>query len=651
MQMGVSKRDVVMVAVLLTGTLLAVLNQTLLSPALPAIMADLDVGTTTVQWLTSGYSLVEAVVIPLSAYLIGRFSTRKLFIGSIAIFAAGSLAATLAPSFEVLLLGRVLQAVCTGAAMPMVTTVVLLVFPREKRGTAMGIIGLVIGFAPAVGPSVAGLLVDTVGWRVLFAIVCALAVLVILVAVFVLRNYGDFERTRFDALSVALSTAGLVCLLYGLSTFSSSSNLAATFALMAVGAVLVVCYVRRQLRLGAPMLNVRILKRRKYAISVGIIVVIQAALMGTGVITPLYIQGVRGYSATMSGVAMLPGTLIGAVMGVFAGRLFDRFGARRIAIPGIVVVLIGALGLALLGIDSDFLAIMAAYTVLSVGMQFVMTPLNTWGVNSLDNSMIQHAQGLSNTMNQVAGSLGTALLVSISAMAPALYPAASTLEQSYLGDHLAFSAMAAIMVMAAVAIVALVRERKGAPMRELDGRAAVDYSAGFDGVTVDEMASGAEGRTSFDPLVRDAMNPSPAFARSDATMAQVIGLMADNDTNAVPIVGDGGHLVGIVTDGDVAGYLGRNDITVFDPQFNMFQLLDDASLRERIESLASLDVMALATRRVVTVAEGMPLEQACRILGEKRIKKVPVVADGRLVGALSRRDVLAYLAAAEGLAR
>lgn len=651
MQMGVSKRDVVMVAVLLTGTLLAVLNQTLLSPALPAIMADLDVGTTTVQWLTSGYSLVEAVVIPLSAYLIGRFSTRKLFIGSIAIFAAGSLAATLAPSFEVLLLGRVLQAVCTGAAMPMVTTVVLLVFPREKRGTAMGIIGLVIGFAPAVGPSVAGLLVDTVGWRVLFAIVCALAVLVILVAVFVLRNYGDFERTRFDALSVALSTAGLVCLLYGLSTFSSSSNLAATFALMAVGAVLVVCYVRRQLRLGAPMLNVRILKRRKYAISVGIIVVIQAALMGTGVITPLYIQGVRGYSATMSGVAMLPGALIGAVMGVFAGRLFDRFGARRIAIPGIVVVLIGALGLALLGIDSDFLAIMAAYTVLSVGMQFVMTPLNTWGVNSLDNSMIQHAQGLSNTMNQVAGSLGTALLVSISAMAPALYPAASTLEQSYLGDHLAFSAMAAIMVMAAVAIVALVRERKGAPMRELDGRAAVDYSAGFDGVTVDEMASGAEGRTSFDPLVRDAMNPSPAFARSDATMAQVIGLMADNDTNAVPIVGDGGHLVGIVTDGDVAGYLGRNDITVFDPQFNMFQLLDDASLRERIESLASLDVMALATRRVVTVAEGMPLEQACRILGEKRIKKVPVVADGRLVGALSRRDVLAYLAAAEGLAR
>lgn len=640
MYLGASKRDIVMVAVLLTGTLLAVLNQTLLSPALPAIMRDLDVGTTTVQWLTSGYSLVEAIVIPLSAYLIGRFSTRKLFIGSFVIFAIGSLAATLASSFEVLLLGRVLQAVCTGAAMPMVTTVVLLVFPREKRGTAMGIIGLVIGFAPAAGPSVAGLLVDTVGWRVLFAIVFALAVLVTLVAAIVLRNYGDFERTKFDAPSVMLSTVGLVCLLYGLSTFSSSPNLAATFALIATGVVVVIFYVRRQLRLHAPMLNVRILKRRKYAISVGIIVVIQAALMGTGVITPLYIQSVRGYSATMSGIAMLPGALIGAVMGVFAGRLFDRFGARRIAIPGIAVVLLGAFGLAFLGIDSDFLFIMGAYTVLSVGMQFVMTPLNTWGVNSLDNQMIQHAQGLSNTMNQVAGSLGTALLVSVSAMAPALYPDASALEQSYLGDHLAFSTTAAIMVVAAVAIVTLVRERKDDPVREIDGKAAIDYSAGFDGVTVDEDVLRSSKPFNTELLARDAMNTNPHYVGTDETMAQVVKLMAENDTSAIPIIDDDGRLRGIITDGDIAGYLGSNDITLFDPQFNVFQFLDDSSLSERMKDLYNLNVMSLATKHVVSIDESTSLEAACRVLGEKRIKKVPVLRDGRLVGTLSRRNIV-----------
>ena len=210
MALGVGRKEMVMVGVLLVGVLLAVLNQTLLSPALPAIMADLQVDATTVQWLTSGYSLVEAVVIPLSAYLIGRFSTRQLFISAFALFTAGSLAAAIAPNFWVLLLGRVLQAACTGMSMPMVFTVILLVFPREKRGTAMGVIGLIIGFAPAVGPSVAGLLVDSVGWRALFAIVTALSVVVIVLAVAVLKNYGDFARAPFDRLSVVLSTAGLV---------------------------------------------------------------------------------------------------------------------------------------------------------------------------------------------------------------------------------------------------------------------------------------------------------------------------------------------------------------------------------------------------------------------------------------------------------
>lgn len=196
--MGLTRNEFIMVAVLLAGTLLAVLNQTLLSPALPAIMDSLQVDTTTVQWLTSGYSLVEAVVIPLSAYLIGRFSTRQAFLSGITIFTAGSLLAALAPSFPFLLAGRMLQALCAGVVMPMVMTVILLVFPREKRGSAMGVIGLIIGFAPAVGPSTAGMLVDSVGWRALFAIITVLSVLVLIAGIVFLKNYGNFQRTTFD---------------------------------------------------------------------------------------------------------------------------------------------------------------------------------------------------------------------------------------------------------------------------------------------------------------------------------------------------------------------------------------------------------------------------------------------------------------------
>lgn len=244
-------------------------------------MASLEVDATTVQWLTSGYSLVEAVIIPLSAFLIGRFTTRQLFNTGFVIFAIGSLAAALAPNFWVLLLGRVLQAACTGMVMPMVFTVILLVFPREKRGTAMGAIGLIIGFAPAVGPSVAGLLVDSVGWRWLFGIVTILTVVVLVLSLVLLRNYGDFKRTSFDKLSVLLSSTGLVCLLYGLSTFSSSDNLFVTGVLIVIGLVLVGLFVRRQLKLPVPMLKVDILKTRKYATTVVIIVIVQAALMST----------------------------------------------------------------------------------------------------------------------------------------------------------------------------------------------------------------------------------------------------------------------------------------------------------------------------------------------------------------------------------
>lgn len=304
------------------------------------------------------------------------------------------------------------------------------------------------------------------------------------------------------------------------------------------------------------------------------------------------------------------------------------------------MVLLGAFGLAFLGIDSDFLVIMGAYTVLSVGMQFVMTPLNTWGVNSLDNQMIQHAQGLSNTMNQVAGSLGTALLVSVSAMAPALYPDASALEQSYLGDHLAFSTTAAIMVVAAVAIVTLVRERKDDPVREIDGKTAIDYSADFDGITVDEDVLRSSKPFNTELLARDVMNTNPHYVGTDETMAQVVKLMAENDTSAIPIIDDDGRLSGIITDGDVAGYLGSNDITLFDPQFNVFQFLDDSSLSERMKDLYNLNVMSLATKHVVSIDESTSLEAACRVLGEKRIKKVPVLRDGRLVGTLSRRNIV-----------
>lgn len=647
MSLGVSRKDLVMVAVMLSGALLAVLNLTLLSPALPTIMADLGIERTTAQWLTSGYSLVEACVIPLSAYLMGRFPMRNLFIAGMCIFGAGSLLAAFAPAFPFLLAGRMLQATCTGMVMPMVSTVILLVFPREKRGTAMGMIGLIIGFAPAIGPSLSGLLVDHLGWRALFGVVAALTVVVIVLAFAFLKNFGEFRRTSFDVLSVVLSTCGLLCLLYGLSTVSSASNLALSAALIVVGAVIVVLYARRQTHLDEPMLHIDILKTRRYATAVVTIMLLQAALMGLEVLMPLYIQDVRGYSATVSGVAMLPGALIGAVAGVFAGRLFDRYGVRKVAIPGACVMIVGAFVLTCLGIESHIVMVTAAYTTMALGLQFITTPLNTWGVNSLDNAMVQHAQPLSNTLNQVAGSFGTALLVSISSIATQMTADQGELASSFNGDHAAFTATFCLLAVAVVVIVTLARDKASdkaaAPAAPAAGAAVAGASDGAAAAGAPAFSAGAAAQLDAPgvPLVAAVMNADPYFVHAGATMTEVVQMLDKFQTSGVPVVDDAGKVVGFISDGDIADYLGRHEASIFDPKLNLLNFYDSGEFRYRLDDLLALDVMRVATKHVVSVEADMPLDRAIRAMSDRHIKKMPVVdGAGKLVGTLSRRDII-----------
>lgn len=626
MGLGITHKQLGMVAVLLAGTFLAVLNATLLTPALPHIMSDMGVASTTAQWLTSGYALTEAVVIPLSAYLMGRFPTRRLYIGGLSLFAAGSLVAAVSTAFPVLLLGRVLQAVATGAIMPMVSSIVLLVFPREKRGSAMGMVGLIIGFAPTVGPTLSGLLVDHIGWRAIFVIVTAAATVVLAVACLTLESFGWFKRTRFDAPSVALSSVGLVCLLYGLSTFSSSANHAVTAVLVFAGVALIGLYARRQLALEEPMLRVGILRTRNYRTTVVVIALFQAALMGMETVMPLYIQGTLGQPATVSGLTLLPGSLVGAVTGFFAGRLFDRYGVRKPVLVGGTVIVVAAVCFALLRADTLVILVAVVYALMAVGIQFTMTPLNTWGVNSLSNDAIQHAQSTSNTINQVAGSFGTALLVSIAAAVSNATVGLGEVERTFAGYHAAFCTTAILAVAAVAAIFVFVHERKGA---------AAPASAG---------ASTFVPTPAGQPTVRDAMNPDAPTVSADATMREVIALIARTDTAGVAVVDGRGELVGYVTDGAIARFLARSDKTYASPSANAFALFEDGGdLRAHLAELADRNVMELAVQRVVTVDADMQLDRACNVFSQRDVKKVPVVSGGRLVGALSRRNVIDYL--------
>ena len=633
--MGLTHKQKMIVVILLAGAVLAVLNQTLLSPAFPTIMADLHVDATTVQWLTSAYSLVEAVIIPLSAYLIGRFSTRKLFIAGISIFAFGSILAAFAPFFAILLLGRVFQAIACGIVMPMVFTVILLIFPREKRGSAMGMVSLVIGFAPAVGPSVSGILVDGIGWRALFVVVFILALIIIIASIITLESYGEFEPSSFDKPSVALCSLGLLSLLYGLSSISSARNIALPLALITVGAVLLFFFVRRQFKLEIPLLRIEVLKTHRYAITVIVIVLLQAALVGTGVLLPIYLQNLIGVSALQTGLIMLPGAVIGASVGFFAGRLFDRIGPRKVILPGAFISLVGGLGLVALNLDTPIVFIICVYTCLSVGMQAIITPLNTWGINSLDNKVIQHANALSNTLNQVGASLGTAVLVSLSATSTFLFPEMPTIEQTMAGDKIAFCFTASIMLVIFVIVLTKVRDAKTSPL----STTPVHFPTKAD----DNIA------------VNLVMNSEPYYVRSTDSIRSVAQILASNKTSGVPIVDSKNKVVGFVSDGDIMKYIGRNDAAILDGSLMLYRVPDDQSFVGRVAELLDLNVMRIATKNVISVDSGSELDEACHLLAEKRIKKAPVVDEkGILIGSLSRSDIIrstmANLASIEAMA-
>ena len=631
-----------MVVVLLCGALLCMLNATLLSPALPTIMEDFDVSATTVQWLSTAYTLTEAVIIPLSAYLLGRFSVRKLFIFGLSLFTIFGLVAAAAPNFPVLLVARICQSIGSGIVMPMTVTLIMLSFPREKRGFAMGLITLVIGVAPAIGPTIGGILCDSVGWRALFGIITVLGALILLFGTKFVKNREGFESYPLDVPSVVLMACGVVCLLYGIASITSSANVALPIALIVVGLVVLAFFVRRQLKLEQPMLRVTVLKERNFRVDVIAIMILQAGLLGATVILPLYVQNVLGYSATVSGLIVLPGAILGAVLGFFSGSIFDRFGVRGITTIGVTIYALAAIGMATFQIDSSIAYVCVFYTCFSFAAQMITTPMNSWGTKALDNKVVQHANSLSNSLNQVAGSIGTALLTALTALGATAMPNGTALEQTYMGDHIAFIGLAVLACACAIVIYFFAYDKKKKPAAQTAPAGAVAAAAGTAAAPAAAYAGGEEPSRSW--LVCEAMDSSPKFVRSDQKIGDAFDLFAATETDGVPVVDETGRVVGYLSDGDLLSYLGQKDLAYASSSANIFRIVDDERIQDTMYDLFDLNVMALATKKVITLEEDTTLEKACAVFADRKLKKAPVVQDGKLVGSLSRRNIVAFIA-------
>lgn len=402
------------VAVLICGMFIAILNQTMVNVAIPHMMNDLNVSTTTIQWLSTGFMLANAIMIPVSTFLMATISTRLLFAISMGMFTLGSFVCGIGPSFAVVLVGRILQAVGAGVMMPLVTNIFLRIFPPEKMGKAMGMMGIAMVFAPALGPTFAGYMVEHYSWRWLFFIMVPLGAIEVGFTFKYLSNVLQLTYPKLDWIGAIFSTIGLGALLYGLSEAGSRTwHDAVVVSSILIGIVFLFFFVYRQLTTDIPLLSLRVFGNVTFTMSTLVSIIVNMAMFGAMLLLPIYIQNIRGYTPLQSGLLLLPGAILMGIMSPISGTLFDKLGVRPLAVVGLTITALTTYQFTKLTDTTTYSHIMLLYALRSFGMSFIMMTIMTEGLNALAPALKSHGTAVSNTMRQVGSSFGTALLVTV----------------------------------------------------------------------------------------------------------------------------------------------------------------------------------------------------------------------------------------------
>lgn len=458
-----TRRRNFIVAVMLISAFVAILNQTLLNTALPSIMRELNINESTSQWLVTGFMLVNGVMIPLTAYLMDRIKTRPLYLAAMGTFLLGSIVAALAPN----LLARVIQAMGAGVLMPLMQFTLFTLFSKEHRGFAMGLAGLVIQFAPAIGPTVTGLIIDQASWRVPFIIIVGIALVAFVFGLVSISSYNEVKYTKLDKRSVMYSTIGFGLMLYA---FSSAGDLGFTSPIvigaLIISMVIIYLFIRRQFNISNALLNLRVFKNRTFALCTISSMIIMMSMVGPALLIPLYVQNSLSLSALLSGLVIMPGAIINGFMSVFTGKFYDKYGPRPLIYTGFTILTITTIMLCFLHTDTSYTYLIVVYAIRMFSVSLLMMPINTTGINSLRNEEISHGTAIMNFGRVMAGSLGTALMVTLMSFGAKIFLSTSPShltsteikQQSIaIGVDISFG-FVAVLVMIAYVIAIFIRE-------------------------------------------------------------------------------------------------------------------------------------------------------------------------------------------------
>ncbi|AJH18252.1 MULTISPECIES: DHA2 family efflux MFS transporter permease subunit [Bacillus] len=402
------------VAVLILGMFVSILNQTIINVALPPLMNEFNVSTSTAQWLITGFMLVNGILVPISAFLVSRFTYRKLFIAAMLFFTVGSIICATSGNFTMMMTGRVIQAVGAGILMPVGMNIFMTLFPPNKRGAAMGLLGVAMILAPAIGPTVTGWVIENYSWNLMFYGMFVIGLIITFLSFKFFTLAQPVSKTKLDVFGVISSSIGLGSLLYGFSEAGNNGWTSAEVVItLIIGVIGLAVFIWRELTTDNKMLDLQVFKYPTFTFTLVINAIVTMALFGGMLLLPVYLQNIRGFTPMESGLLLLPGSLIMGIMGPVAGKLFDKYGIRPLAIVGLAITTFATYKFTTLSMDTPYSVIMTDYIIRSIGMSFIMMPIMTAGMNALPMKLISHGTATQNTSRQVAGSIGTAILITL----------------------------------------------------------------------------------------------------------------------------------------------------------------------------------------------------------------------------------------------
>lgn len=457
------------VAILIIGAFITSLAQMVLTSALPSIMSTFNVTTSSAQWLTTTYILVLGIMIPSTAYLVNQFPIKGLFMTSMGLFLGGCIVSITANNFIFMVLSRVLQAIGAGIITQLVQVAMINLYPKEERGKAMGIYGFAIGVAPAIGPLVSGYIIDSFGWRFIFYILAIITILDVIFAVILLKSFMENKPSKLEVISLILSSLGFGGLLIGVTnigTYTIANPLA--YIPILIGLISLVLFVIRQIKVEDPLLDLRVFKVRNFTISIILICIVYMAMTSATMILSIYIQSARGMSAMVPGIVMLPGSIAMCILSPITGNILDKYGLRKLAISGCIMLGVGTLGFSYLEETTSIAVLTIMYTIRMIGITFLLMPVTTWGLNELKQEQIASGSAINSTLRQISGAVGSSLFVTIMTVVANNSVKATQVLADIEGMTVAFKYATFVIVIAIFVSIIYVKDKvKDKPLEDI----------------------------------------------------------------------------------------------------------------------------------------------------------------------------------------